>query len=107
VQDTHQAISARIFDQLLRVPGLAVPTRIVQGVHDAVTLGVCAAVRQGGAIALSLTGRIERIAVDPRRTPGPKRRVLRSALNGAVGDALVRCSTLCGTEENRWICRPG
>jgi pimeloyl-ACP methyl ester carboxylesterase len=89
VQEIHQAISGKTFDSLGLVPGLSVPTRIVQGVHDAITQGVYAAVRHGGLAALSIAGGAEWLASDPNRIPGTKERVLRSALNGAVGDALA------------------
>lgn len=89
IQEMHQAISSKTFDSLLLVPGLSVPTRIVQSVHDAITQGVYAAVRHGGAAALTLASGAERLASDPQRVPGRKERVLRSVLNGAVGDALV------------------
>ncbi len=89
VQEMHQAISAKTFDSLGLVPGLSVPTRIVQSVHDAITQGVYAAVRHGGSAALSIAGGAERLASDPNRIPGRKERVLRGALSGAVGDALA------------------
>lgn len=89
VQEMHQAISGKTFDSLGLVPGLSVPTRIVQSVHDAITQGMYAAVRHGGSAALSIAGGAERLASDPNRIPGKKERVLRSALNGAVGDALA------------------
>ena len=89
VQEMHQAIAGKTFDSLLRVPGLSVPTRIVQGVHDAITQGVYAAVRHGGSAAWTLAGGAERLAADPQRVPGKKERVLRGALNGAIGDALA------------------
>lgn len=89
VQEMHQAIAGKTFDNLLRVPGLSVPTRIVQGVHDAIAQGVYAAVRHGGSAAWTLAGGAERLAADPQRAPGKKERVLRGALNGAIGDALA------------------
>ena len=89
VEEMHQAIAGKTFDGLLRVPGLSVPTRIVQGVHDAITQGVYAAVRHGGAAAMSLAAGAERLSVDATRVPGRKEQALRSALNGAVGDALA------------------
>ncbi|KQW36609.1 hypothetical protein [Rhizobacter sp. Root404] len=89
VQEMHQAIAGKTFDSLLRVPGLSMPTRIVQGVHDAITQGVYAAVRHGGSAAFALAGGIERRVDDPARTPGPKEQFFRSALNGAVGDTLA------------------
>ena len=89
VQEMHGAIADKTFDTLLRVPGLSVPTRIVQGVHDAITHGVYAAVRHGGGAALALAGQVERVATDSARLPGPREQATRSALNGAVGDALA------------------
>ena len=89
VQEMHQAISGKTFDSLGLVPGFSVPTRIVQSVHDAITQGVYAAVRHGGSAAMSIAGGAERLAGDPNRIPGEKERVLRGALNGAVGDALA------------------
>lgn len=89
VQEMHQAIAGKAFDSLLRVPGLSVPTRIVQGVHDAITQGVYAAVRHGGSAASTLAGHAERAALDPERVPGRKEQALRGALNGIVGDALA------------------
>jgi pimeloyl-ACP methyl ester carboxylesterase len=89
VQEMHQAIAGKTFDNLLRVPGLAMPTRIVQGVHDAITQGVYAAVRHGGSAAFALAGGLERRLDDPARVPGAREQSLRSALNGAVGDALA------------------
>lgn len=89
VQEMHQAVSGHTFDTLLRVPGLSVPTRIVQGVHDAIIHGVYAAVRQGTGAAFTLAGGAEqRLAGDADRTPGAKEQSLRSALNGVFGDAL-------------------
>jgi len=89
VQEMHEAIAGKAFDNLLRVPGLSAPTRLVQAVHDAVTQGVYAAVRHGGSAALTLAAGAERLATDPNRIPGGKEQLLRSALNGAVGDALA------------------
>lgn len=88
VQDMHQAISGQTFDHLLRVPGLAVPTRVVQGLHDAIAQGVYAAVRHGGGAALALAGQAERLATDPTREPGAREQAARSALNGVFGDSL-------------------
>ena len=89
VQEMHQAIAGKTFDSLQLLPGLSVPTRIVQGVHDAITQGVYAAVRHGGSAALTLAGGVERFTTDPQRVPGTTEQRLRSALNGAVGDTLA------------------
>ena len=93
VQEMHQAIAGKTFDTLLHVPGLSMPTRIVQGVHDAISQGVYAAVRHGGGAALALAGGAERLAGDPARVPGNKERTLHAALNGVFGDALAAMSS--------------
>jgi len=89
VQQMHAAIAGTAFEALLRVPGLTLATRIVQGAHDAIAHGVYAAVRHGGGAALSAAGGAERLASDPDRTPGAKEQAVRSALNGVFGDALA------------------
>ena len=89
VQDMHHAVADKTFDGLQRVPGLAVPARIVQGVHDAITLGVYAAVRHGSGALMSMGGVAERLASDASRTPQGPELAVRSALNGVFGDALA------------------
>jgi pimeloyl-ACP methyl ester carboxylesterase len=89
VQAMHQAIAGKTFDSLQLVPGLAVPTRIVQGVHDAISQGVYAAVRHGGGAAFALAAGVERLTSDASRQPRGKELSLRSALNGAMGDRLA------------------
>jgi pimeloyl-ACP methyl ester carboxylesterase len=88
VQAMHQAIAGKTFDSLQLVPGLAVPTRIVQGVHDAISQGVYAAVRHGGGAAFALAGGVERFTTDSSRQPQGKELAVRSALNAAMGDRL-------------------
>ena len=90
VQHMHQAISAKTFDTLQQVPGLALPAGLVRSVHDAVTQGVYAAVRQGGAAALTLAGLAERLGTDPSKPIARGELSLRSALNAAFGDTLAR-----------------
>ena len=93
VQEMHHAIAGKTFDALQQVPGFSVPTRLVQGVHDAITHGVYAAVRHGGGAMFSLAGQAERMAADPARSPQGKELTLRSALNAAVGDALLEAGS--------------
>ena len=88
VQAMHQAIAGKTFDSLQLVPGLAVPTRIVQGVHDAISQGVYAAVRHGGGAAFALAAGVERMTTDSTRQPQGKELAVRSALNAAMGDKL-------------------
>lgn len=89
VQAMHQAIAGKTFDSLQLVPGLSVPTRIVQGVHDAISQGVYALVRHGGGAALALAAGAERLSTDPDRQAQGKELAVRSALNAAMGDALA------------------
>jgi pimeloyl-ACP methyl ester carboxylesterase len=100
VQEMHEAISGKTFENLLRVPGLSVPTRIVQSVHDAITQGVYAAVRHGGGAAFSLAGAGERLVDDPSRTPGPKEQSMRSALSGVFGDSLAAADNSLAVRMN-------
>ncbi|HJW12532.1 MAG TPA: alpha/beta fold hydrolase [Albitalea sp.] len=88
VQEMHHAIAGKTFDTLQKVPGLALPTRAVQGAHDAIANGVYAAVRHGAAALLSLAGQAEQRISDPARMPKGKELAIRSALNGVFGDAL-------------------
>ena len=89
VQDMHHAIADKTFNGLQRIPGLSVPTRIVQGVHDAITQSVYAAVRHGSGAFMAMAGAAEQLATDASSAPGGPERAVRSALNGAFGDALA------------------
>lgn len=89
VQAMHQAIAGKTFDSLQLVPGLSVPTRIVQGMHDAISQGVYAAVRHSGGAAFAMAAGIERLTADASREPKGKELRLRSALNGVMGDRLA------------------
>jgi pimeloyl-ACP methyl ester carboxylesterase len=93
VQAMHEAIADKTFSSLQRVPGLVMPTRIVQGMHDAISQGVYAAVRHGGAAALALAGGVERMTSDSSRQAQGKELALRSALNGVMGDQLAASSS--------------
>lgn len=88
VQAMHQAIAGKTFDSLQLVPGLSVPTRIVQGVHDAISHGVYAAVRHGTGAAFALAAGVERSTTDSSRQPQGKELAVRSALNAVLGDRL-------------------
>jgi len=93
IEEMHQAIARHSFDPLQKIPGLAVPTRIVQGVHDAIAQGVYAAVRHGSGAAFALAGQVERLATDTTRELSGGERILRNALNGAAGDALAQAGS--------------
>jgi pimeloyl-ACP methyl ester carboxylesterase len=93
VQEMHNAISGKTFDALLKVPGLSIPIRLVQGAHDAITTGVYAAVRHGTGAFMSLAGDAERFLVDPARQPAGRELAFRSALNAAAGDALAQAGS--------------
>jgi pimeloyl-ACP methyl ester carboxylesterase len=90
VQQMHHAIADKTFDPLQKVPGLAVPARVVQGVHDAIADGTYAAVRAGAAAALGAAGVAESLASRAGRRVGPRERRVRSALNGVFGDRLAQ-----------------
>ncbi len=90
VQEMHHAIAGKTFDALKQVPGVSLPARAVQGVHDAITDTVYAGVRAGGAAALGLAGVAESAANRSGREIGPNEQAVRSALNGVFGDHLAR-----------------
>lgn len=100
VQAMHQAIAGKTFDSLQLVPGLAVPTRIVQGVHDAISQGVYAAVRHGGGAAFALAAGVERMTTDSTRQPRGKELAVRSALNAVVGDRLAASGSPLAVQMN-------
>ncbi|MEO8155093.1 MAG: alpha/beta fold hydrolase [Rhizobacter sp.] len=89
VQEMHNAISGKTFDVLQKVPGFSVPTRLVQGAHDAITTSVYAAVRHGTNAFLALAGDAERLLIDPTRELEGRELAFRSALNAAAGDTLA------------------
>jgi pimeloyl-ACP methyl ester carboxylesterase len=99
VHDMHHAISDTAFDGLQRLPGLSGPTRLVQGVHDAISQGVYAAVRHGSGALMSLAGAAEQMVSDAGSPARSARSVrgrelaLRSALNGVFGDALAQAGS--------------
>ena len=63
VQEMHEIMAGNTFDHLLGVPGLSMPTRLAQTIHDAISHGVYAAVRQGGAVGDALTVAANPLAV--------------------------------------------
>ena len=86
--EMHTEIADTVFGAVLRVPGIAAPTRLAQSVHDAIAEGVYGAVRRSADAAFGLAGQVERLARDPAHVPGAAEQSLRSALNAVVGDAL-------------------
>ena len=93
VQDMHHAISDTAFNGVQRLPGLSGPTRLVQGVHDAITQGVYAAVRHGSGALMSIAGAAEQWASDASGPVQGRELALRSALNGVFGDALAQAGS--------------
>ncbi len=89
VEEMHQAIAGTAFESLKQLPGIALPTRIVQGVHDAITQGVYAGVRRGMSAATQMVAHGERLSTGHDHVVGPREQMLRSVLNGAFGDTLA------------------
>ncbi len=89
LQEMHQVLTGQTFDHLLRVPGMAMPTRVAQGVHDAITQGVYAAVRHGGGAALSLVAGAGRLASGRTLVRGGNGSVADGAMNALVVDSLA------------------
>jgi pimeloyl-ACP methyl ester carboxylesterase len=90
VQEMHQAIAAKTFGAWEAVPLLGLTSRIVQGAHDAISDAVYAGVRHGGTALSTLAAGVERMSNEG--TPHEPHRVLRNALNAAVGDHLHAAS---------------
>lgn len=95
VRDMHLAIADKAFSQLRHVPGLSLPSRIVQGIHDGISHGVYAAVQHGSGALMAAACAAERVAAsrEPAQhagIPTGRRSAVRSALNGVFGDALAR-----------------
>ncbi len=89
VEEMHQAIAGTAFESLKQLPGIALPTRIVQGVHDAITQGVYSGVRHGMSAVTRMAAHGERLSIGQDHLAGPREQMLRSALNGAFGDTLA------------------
>ena len=92
-QEMHRAIADLSFQAQQWIPGLVGPMRLVKSVHDAITDGVYAAIRQSGGGLLEAAALLEqRVAVNSPTQAAPPSRLavgLRSALNAAVGDHLA------------------
>ena len=93
IQEMHRAIADLSFQAQQWIPGLAGPVRLVKNVHDAMTDGVYATIRQSGSGLLEVATLLEERAAAnaPVQTAPPSRLAvgLRSALNAAVGDHLA------------------
>lgn len=90
VQEMHQAIAARSFGVLTRIPLVAGPALIVRKAHDAIAGGVYAAIHHGSGGVLGAAAMVERNlprSVDDQ-PPGHLARGIRSAVNAAFGDHL-------------------
>ena len=92
-QEMHRAIADLSLQAQQWIPGLVGPMRLVKSVHDAITDGVYAAIRQSGGGLLEAAALLEqRVAVNSPTQAAPPSRLavgLRSALNAAVGDHLA------------------
>jgi len=91
VREMHQAIAARSFAVLRRVPLLAGPTRLVQTAHDSIVAGVYQAIHHGSGVLLDAAAMIEqrRPTPAPGELPGDLAGRMQSALNGVFGDHLA------------------
>lgn len=87
VQRMHLSIAGLTFRVLRRVPVVAIPARVVEHAHDAISGGVYAAVRRGGDAVLAAAAAAERELGRGHDDGGSS--PLRSAVNGAFGDHLA------------------
>lgn len=99
VQEMHQAIGAKPYDVLTKIPGIAGPSKLIQGASGAIADGVYAAVRLGGQVATKAAELVEQQAAakaaaeaETEAAPGAKATAgsaIRAALNAAFGDHLA------------------
>lgn len=99
VQAMHNQISAYPFRWLQQLSGMHPQVRMVQSIHDAITAGTYAAIRQGGGGALKLAAHLETAVLKassdaPAFAPDKMLSQVVSALNGAVGDHLHETDNL-------------
>ncbi|MCP5267768.1 MAG: alpha/beta hydrolase [Zoogloeaceae bacterium] len=91
VQEMHQAIAAKSFDVLTRIPVISGPASLAQLVHNAISKGVYAAIHHGTEGVLGAAAVIERNLPASEGNAASNRTVssVRSALNAAFGDHLA------------------
>lgn len=90
VQEMHEAIAAKTFDVLDKIPGVAVPAGWVRQAHDLIAGGVYAAVHHGSGGLLSAGAMVEKQIPESDAPPGRLASGVRSALNAAFGDHLAQ-----------------
>ena len=85
VQEMHQAIAAKSFDVLTRIPIISGPAALAQLVHNTISRGVYAAIHHGTGGVMGAAAAIERNlpASDGVSSPNRAVRSVRSALNAA------------------------
>lgn len=91
VQEMHRAIAEQSFAALTKMPLIAGPAQLAQGVHNAIANGVYAAIHHGAGGLLGVAAVLEEhhAATAEQQAPGRLASGLRSALNGAFGDHLA------------------
>ena len=91
VREMHQAIAAKSFSVLRRVPLLAGPTRLVQMAHDGIVAGVYQAIHHTSGVLFDAAAVIEdrRSKQPPGEAPGRLATRMHGALNGVFGDHLA------------------
>lgn len=86
LQDLHHTLSGQAFSAWHAIPGLGLPTRMVQGVHDAISHSLYAAARQSGAAVWTMADRANDLAAGAGQAPGALGDAMQSALHDAVAD---------------------
>jgi pimeloyl-ACP methyl ester carboxylesterase len=86
LQDLHHTLSGQAFEAWRAIPGLGLPTRMVQGVHDAISHSLYAAARQSGGAMWTMADRANNLAAGAGQAPGALGDAMQSALHGAVAD---------------------
>lgn len=89
VEAVHGAISATAFGLLRRIPFVALPARIAEGIHDTIAGGVYSVVRHGGGALLDAAASVEEAALTPGAPTARRVGAVRAVINAVAGDQLA------------------
>jgi len=89
IEAVHGALSASAFGLLRRIPFVALPARIAEGIHDTIAGGVYSVVRHGGGALLDAAASVEEAALTPGAPTARRVGAVRAVINAVAGDQLA------------------
>lgn len=89
IEAVHGALSATAFGLLRRIPFVALPARIAEGIHDTIAGGVYSVVRHGGGALLDAAASVEEAALTPGAPTARRVGAVRAVINAVAGDQLA------------------